>query len=207
MNTLNEKGLKTNKTIADSIKNKNNINYFNETASDEKYLSFDNTEETQINFLPDWNSVMRGNDTKYFHCPTSGWLSIDKIYQENSSIFVNGILITKINNGSYQLFLSENDEITSLTPFDFTFTACNQFSIESVDNVTIYDVWKNCIIDNDDGIIHVKNRYCPDASRWKYDIYDKHGLKITKVENKKAFNYFQNNFHFVSPQLIFVSFR
>jgi len=188
MNTLNEEGLKTNKTIVDSIKNKNDIKYFNKTASDEKYLSFGNTEETQINFLPDWNSVIRGSDSVYFPCPTTGWLSIDKIYQENTPIFVNGILVNKINSGSYQLFLSENDEITSHTPFDFTFTACSQFSIENVDNVTIYDVWKYSIIDNDDGIIHIKNRYCPDASRWKYDIYDKHGLKITKVENKKAYN-------------------
>ena len=53
---------------------------------------------------------------------------------------------------------------------------------------TDYDIWKNVVTVNEDMEVIVSNLFVPDASQWNEKIYKKNNLKITQVEENKAYN-------------------
>jgi hypothetical protein len=54
---------------------------------------------------------------------------------------------------------------------------------------TNYDIWENVIVyDSKTDEIGVVDLYLPDASAWKSEVYDNARLRITSVENDKAYN-------------------
>ena len=53
---------------------------------------------------------------------------------------------------------------------------------------TDYDIWKEVVIITNGMNVTIGNLYVPDASGWNEEIYKKNGLKITTVDNNKAYN-------------------
>lgn len=54
---------------------------------------------------------------------------------------------------------------------------------------TDYDIWKDVIVITNNMNVTVSDLYIPDASGWNEEIYHQNNLKITKVENNKAYNH------------------
>lgn len=54
---------------------------------------------------------------------------------------------------------------------------------------TKYDIWENVIsVNKETGTVDFVDLYIPDASAWKTEIYDNFKLRISKVEENKAYN-------------------
>ena len=54
---------------------------------------------------------------------------------------------------------------------------------------TNYDIWENVIVyDSKTDDIGIVDLYLPDASAWKSEVYDNARLRITSVEDNKAYN-------------------
>ena len=54
---------------------------------------------------------------------------------------------------------------------------------------TKYDIWENVIsVNKETGTVEFVDLYIPDASAWKTEIYDNFKLRISKVEDNRAYN-------------------